>query len=103
MDQREFQHTVLLLSGERAMAILRVIRDGGGHMATGLARSLATHVPTASKFPQALAEVGLLERRAHAGRTFEYRLRSPRLEFSVDLLEESGPLRQAVDFYVTYF
>lgn len=103
MDQREFQRTVLLLSGERAMAILRVIRDGGWHMASGVARALDIHVTTASKLLQGLAEVGLLERRAHDGRTFEYRLPSPRLEFSVDLLEESGSLRQAVDFYVTYF
>jgi len=91
MDQREFQHTVLLLSGERAMAILRVIRDGEWHMASGVARSLDIHVTTASKFLQGLAEVGLLERRAHDGRTFEYRLRSPRLEFSVDLPRSRGP------------
>lgn len=103
MDQREFQRTVLLLSGERAMAILRAIRDGEWHMASEIARALDIHVTTSSKFLQGLAVVGLLERRAHDGRTFEYRLRSPRLEFSVDLLEESGPLRQAVDFYVTYF
>src|SRR4030067_3259332 len=102
MDQREFQHTVLLLSGERPVAIRRVTRDGEWHMASGVARSLDIHVTTASKFLQGLAEVGLLERRAHDGRTFEDRLRSPRLELSVDLLEESGPLRPAVEFYVTY-
>lgn len=103
MDQRSFRRVVLLLSGDYSLAILKAMRDGGWHLSSEIARNLNIHVSTASKFLQGLADLELVERRAHDGRTSEYRLESPRLHFEVDLEDEAGPLREAIDFYVTYF
>lgn len=103
MDHRSFRQAVLLLSGDHALDILKAMRDGGWHLSSELARELAVHVTTASKFLQRLAELGLVEQRPHDGRTFEYRLPSTRLRLEVDLEDVSGPLREAIDFYVAYF
>ena len=103
MDQSTFQQAISLLSGEHSLSILRALRDGGWHLSSGVARSIGIHITTASKFLQRFAELGLVERRAHDSRTFEYRLRSPRLRFEVDLGDESGPVREVIDFYVAYF
>lgn len=103
MDQSTFQQAISLLSGEHSMSILRTLRDGGWHLSSEVARSIDIHITTASKFLQRFAELGLVERRAHDSRTFEYRLRSPRLRFDVDLSDDTGPLREVIDFYVAYF
>jgi hypothetical protein len=103
MDQQTFRQAILLLSGEHSMSILRALRDGEWVLSSEVARSLDIHITTASKFLQRFAELGLVERRAHDARTFEYRLRSPRLHFEVDLEDEGGPLREVIDFYVAYF
>lgn len=103
MDHRSFRQAVLLLSGDHALEILKAMRDGVWHLSSEVARTLDIHVTTASKFLQRLAELGLVEQRPHDGRTFEYRLASSRLSLEVDLLDEAGPLREAIDFYVTYF
>lgn len=103
MDQETFQQAISLLSGEHSLSILRALRDGGWHLSSQIARSIGIHITTASKFLQRFAELGLVERRPHDSRTFEYRMRSPRLRFEVDLADESGPLREVIDFYVAYF
>jgi len=103
MDPQTFRQAATLLSGEYSMDILKALRDGQWHLSSEVARTLDIHVSTASRFLQRLADLGLVDRRAHDGRTFEYRLRSPILKFEVDLLDDSGPLREAVDFYVAYF
>ncbi|OGS48168.1 MAG: hypothetical protein A3K68_06455 [Euryarchaeota archaeon RBG_16_68_13] len=103
MDQRSFRQAVLLLSGDHAIAILRAVRDGQWHLSSEVAKRLGIHITTASKFLHHLAELGLVERRPHDSRTFEYRLASPRIQIEVDLLDDSGPLRESIDFYVTYF
>jgi len=103
MDQETFQRAISLLSGEHSMSILRTLRDGNWHLSSEVARSLGIHITTASKFMQRFAELGLVERRAHDSRTFEYRLRSPHLRFDVDLSDDAGPLREVIDFYVAYF
>jgi hypothetical protein len=103
MDQATFQQAISLLSGEHSLSILRNLRDGSWQLSSEVARSIGIHITTASKFLQRFAELGLVERRAHDSRTFEYRLRSPRLHFDVDLEDEAGPLREVIDFYVAYF
>lgn len=103
MDQETFRQAVSLLAGEHSLPILRALRDGGWHLSSEVARSIGIHITTASKFLQGFAELGLVDRRAHDSRTSEYRLRSPRLRFDVDLTEEGGPLREVIDFYVAYF
>jgi hypothetical protein len=103
MDQQTFQRAIVLLSGEHSLSILRSLRDGGWHLSSEVARTLDIHITTASKFLQRFAELGLVERREHDSRTFEYRLRSPHLRFDVDLSDDAGPLREVIDFYVAYF
>ncbi len=103
MDPETFRQAATLLSGEYSLAILRELRDGGWHLSSEVARALNIHVSTASRFLQHLADLGLVERRSHDPRTSEYRVRSPRIQLEVDLADDSGPLREAVDFYVAYF
>src|SRR5437016_5707161 len=103
MDQQSFQRAIALLSGEHSLSILRSLRDANWHLSSEVARSLDIHITTASKFLQRFAELGLVERREHDSRTFEYRLRSPRLRFDVDLMDDTAPLREVIDFYVAYF
>lgn len=103
MDHLAFQQAVSLLSGEHSLSILRSLRDGQWHLSSEIAKSLGIHITTASKFLQRFADLGLVERQAHDSRTFEYRLRSPRLRFEVDLSDDAGPLREVIDFYVAYF
>src|SRR5213594_569737 len=103
MDQQAFRQTIVVLSGEHSLPILRGLRDGGWHLSSEVARTLHIHITTASKFLQRFAELGLVERRPHDSRTFEYRLRSPQLRFEVNLEDEAGPLREVIDFYVAYF
>src|SRR2546430_2048482 len=103
MDQQTFRQAILLLSGEHSVSILRALRDGNWHLSSEVARSLDVHITTASKFLQRFAELGLVDRRPHDARTFEYRLRSPQLRFEVNLEDEAGPLREVIDFYVAYF
>src|SRR2546425_11302074 len=103
MDQLTFRQAILLLSGEHSVSILRALRDGNWHLSSEVARSLDIHITTASKFLQRFSELGLVDRRPHDARTFEYRLRSPHLRFEVDLDDEAGPLREVIDFYVSYF
>lgn len=103
MDPQSFRQAATLLSGEYSLRILRELRDGGWHLSSEVARSLDIHVSTASRFLQRLAELGLVERRPHDARTSEYRVRSALLRLEVDLTDDSGPLREAVDFYVAYF
>lgn len=103
MDYQAFRQAATLLSGEYSMAILKFLRDGGWHLSSEVAKSLDIHVSTASRFLHRFAELGLVERRPHDARTSEYRLRSPRIQLEVDLTDDAGPLREAVDFYVTYF
>jgi hypothetical protein len=103
MDQQTFQRAIVLLSGEHSLSILRSLRDANWHLSSEVARSLDIHITTASKFLQRFAELGLVERRQHDSRTFEYRLRSPHLRFDVDLADDAGPLREVIDFYVAYF
>ena len=103
MDQQTFRQAILLLSGEHSVSILRALRDGNWHLSSEVARSIDIHITTASKFLQRFSELGLVDRRPHDARTFEYRLRSPHLRFEVDLDDEAGPLREVIDFYVAYF
>lgn len=103
MDLPTFRQAATLLSGEYSLAILRELKDGEWHLSSEVARTLDIHVSTASRFLQRLADLGLVERRRRDSRTFEYRVRSPRLQIEVDLADESAPLREAVDFYVAYF
>src|SRR2546428_165034 len=103
MDQQTFRQAILLLSGENSVAILRALRDGGWHLSSEVARSLHIHITTASKFLQRFADLGLVDRRAHDARTFEYCLRSPHLRLEVDFEDDGGPLREVIDFYVAYF
>lgn len=103
MDPNTFRQAATLLSGEYSLEILRQLRDGKWHLSSEVARDLGIHVSTASRFLQRLAELGLVERRRHDARTSEYRVRSARLQIEVDLADDSGPLREAVDFYVVYF
>ncbi len=103
MDTETFRQAATLLSGEYSLAILRELRDGGWRLSSEVARSLNIHVSTASRFLQRLAELGLVERQRHDARTWEYRVRSPHVQLEVDLADDSGPLREAVDFYVAYF
>src|SRR5256886_17648896 len=103
MDQQTFQRAIVLLSGEHSLSILRSLRDANWHLSSEVARTLDIHITTASKFLQRFAELGLVERRQHDSRTFEYRLRSSHLRFDVDLPEDAGPLREVIDFYVAYF
>ncbi len=93
MDQQTFQRAIVLLSGEHSLSILRSLRDANWHLSSEVARSLDIHITTASKFLQRFAELGLVERREHDSRTFEYRLRSPHLRFDVDLMDDTAPLR----------
>jgi len=103
LDQRSFRQAVLLLAGEHSILILKAMRDGEWHLSSEVARRLDIHITTASKFLHRLADLELLDRRARDSRTVEYRLGSPRLSLEVDLLDDSGPLRESIDFYVTYF
>jgi len=103
MDLQTFRQAAALLSGEYSLAILRELRDGEWHLSSEVARVLDIHVSTASRFLQRLGELGIVERRRHDARTFEYRVRSPHLQIEVDLSDDSAPLREAVDFYVAYF
>ncbi len=103
MDPTTFRQAATLLSGEYSLDILRQLRDGKWHLSSEVARDLEIHVSTASRFLQRLAELGLVERRRRDARTSEYRVQSARLQLEVDLTDDSGPLREAVDFYVAYF
>src|SRR3989442_500403 len=103
MDQQTFGKAILLLPGEHSASILRALGDGNCHLSSEVARSLDIAITTASKFLQRFSELGLVDRRPHDARTFEYRLRSPHLRFEVDLDDEAGPLREVIDFYVAYF
>lgn len=103
MDLPTFQQAATLLSGEYSLAILRELRDGRWHLSSEVARSLDIHVSTVSRFLHRLGELGLIERRRRDARTFEYRVRSSRLQIEVDLTDDSAPLREAVDFYVAYY
>lgn len=103
MDQQTFREAIVLLSGEHSVSILRALRDGNWYLSSEVARSLDIHITTASKFLQRFADLGLVERRPHDARTFEYRLASPRFRFEVDLSDDAGPLREVIDFYVAYF
>src|SRR3989442_1680668 len=103
MDQQTFRQAILLLSGENSVAILRALRDGDWHLSSEVARSLHIHITTASKFLQRFAELGLVDRKPHDARTFEYRLRSAHLRLEVDFEDDGGPLREVIDFYVAYF
>ncbi len=103
MDQQTFRQAILLLSGENSVAILRSLRDGDWHLSSEVARSVHIHITTASKFLQRFAELGLVDRRPHDARTFEYHLRSPHVRLEVDLEDDAGPLREVIDFYVAYF
>lgn len=103
MDSQSFRQAATLLSGEYSLAILKGLRDGQWHLSSEVAKDLDIHVSTVSRFLHRFAELGLVERRAHDARTSEYRLRTPHLRLEMDLLDDSGPLREAVDFYVAYF
>src|SRR5256885_12432797 len=98
MDQQSFQRAIVLLSGEHSLSILRSLRDANWHLSSEVARSLDIHITTASKFLQRFAELGLVERRGHHSRAFEYRLRSPHLPVDVHLMGDTAPLRDAIDF-----
>ena len=103
MDQQTFRRAIVLLSGQHSLTILRALRNGDWHLASEVARSPEIHITTASKFLHRFAELGLVERRPHDARTFEYRLRNARLRFEVDLEDDAGPIREVIDFYVAYF
>lgn len=103
MDAATFRQAVTILSGEYGVPILQALRDGDWHLSSGVARTLNIHVSTASRFLQRLSELGLVERQRHDARTWEYRVRSSRFALEVDLADDSGSLREAVDFYVAYF
>ncbi len=103
MDPVTFRQAATLLSGEYSIAILKALRDSRWHLASETARILDIHVSTASRFLQRLAELGIIERRPHDSRTSEFRVRTPYLRLELDLLDDSAPLREAVDFYVAYF
>ncbi len=103
MDLKTFRQAATLLSGEYSLAILRQLRDGEWHLSSEVARVLDIHVSTASRFLQRLGELGLVERRRRDARTYEWRVRSPRIQIEIDLTDDSAPLREAVDFYVAYF
>jgi DNA-binding MarR family transcriptional regulator len=103
MDPVTFRQAATLLSGEYSIAILKALRDGRWHLASEMAHALDIHVSTASRFLQRLAELGIIERRPHDSRTSEFRIRTPYLRLELDLLDDSAPLREAVDFYVSYF
>ncbi len=103
MDQRTFKQAMTLLSREHSLSILRAVRDGNWQLPSHVARSLHIHTTTASMFLQRFARLGLVETRPHNARTFEYRLPHARLRFEVDLEDDSGPLREVIDFYVAYF
>jgi hypothetical protein len=103
MDQRSFRQAVNLLSGEYALTILRSMRDGSWHLSSELARRLNIHTTTVSRFLHQLADLRYVERRTHDARTHEYRLPTSRITLEVDLNDDSGPLRESIDFYVTYF
>lgn len=103
MDQLTFRNAVLLLSGEHSLSILKTLSDGQWRLSSELARDLDIHITTASKFLHRLSDLGLVDRRDHDARTFEYRLRSPQLRLEVNLGDDSGLLREVVDFYVAYF
>src|SRR6266487_3064747 len=94
MDQQAFRQTIVLLSGEHSLSILRALRDGGWHLSSEVARTLHIHISTASKFLHRFGELGLLERRPHDSRTSEYRLRNARLQLELDLEDDAGPLRE---------
>jgi DNA-binding transcriptional ArsR family regulator len=103
MDPATFRLAAALLSGEYSLVILRELRDGEWRLSSEVARALRIHVSTASRFLQRLSDLGLVERRPHDSRTFEYRMRTPLVRLEIDLADDSAPLREAVDFYVTYF
>src|SRR3989442_15640787 len=103
MHHQALKKKILLLSREHSVSILRALRDGNWHRSSEVARSLHIHIPTASKFLQRFADLGLVDRRPHDARTFEYRLRSPHLRLEVDFEDDGGPLREVIDFYVAYF
>lgn len=103
MDQPSFRQAIILLSGEHSLAILKAMRDHDWHLSSEIARDLGIHTTTASKFLHGLADLRLVERRPHDPRVSEYRLRSTELHLEVDLLDDAGPIRESVDFYVVYF
>src|SRR3989442_13850914 len=103
MDQQTFRQAILLLSGENSVAILRALRDGGWHLSSEVARSLHIHITTASKFLQRFADLGLVDRRAHDARPFEYCLRSPHLRLEGHFGGDGGPLGEVIRCYVGSF
>ncbi len=103
MDIATFREAAGILSGDYSLLILRELRDGHWHLASEVAHALNIHVSTASRFLHRLADLGLVDRQKRGARTAEYRVRSSRLALEVDLADDSGPMREAVDFYVAYF
>src|SRR5256885_11227874 len=103
MDQQSFQRSIVLLSGEHSLSILRSLRDANWHISSEVARSLDIHITTASKFLQRFAELGLVERREHESRAFQYRLRSPPPPLHLHLLDDTAPVRAESEFYIAHF
>lgn len=103
MDSRSFRQAILALSSPDALSVLRAMRDGEWHLSSDLARDLDVHTTSVSKLLQHLASLHLVDQRPRSERATEYRLASPRVVLELDLADESGLLRQAIDFYVTYF
>ena len=103
MDQQTFKQAMTLLARDHSLSIVRAMRDGHWHLSSEVARSLDIHITTVSMFLQRLARLGMVEAQPYNARISKYRLPHTRLRFEVDLGDESGPLREVIDFYVAYF
>jgi DNA-binding transcriptional ArsR family regulator len=92
MDVERFQKAAAALSNLQGLALVSAMKDGEWHIASEVAARAEVHTSTATKHLSALQEAGVLERRetrAKTGRTFAYRLPSPRITLSLDVGDEA--------------
>lgn len=95
MDEEKFKRISYVLGKEHSFDVLKFVYSNGWSKASDISDYLDVHVATASSYLKELCEIGILEQRRGMGMTrevLEYRVKDPRIEFSLDLSRERNDM-----------
>jgi len=93
MSAGSFKGKVEALSGEHSLDVIVFLRKNGWSIALDIAKGLDIHSTTAMKYLSKMHKAGLISRRVkrcRTGNTYEYKLKSHRIEISLDLASEKN-------------
>ncbi|UCE37172.1 MAG: winged helix-turn-helix transcriptional regulator [Thermoplasmata archaeon] len=92
MSVEHFKSRVDALSGEHSLKILFYLRDSDWSIALDIARELRLHPTTVARYLTKMHNAGIISKRpkcVKTGKTFEYRLKSKKIDLTLDLSEET--------------